>query len=121
MQVRLPNTGWKKLDAILDSIEKAINQNEPLSGANITVDKTGAGTIIRAFSNDNGQSAQADNPASGSGGTTSSAALPTSVTLQDVSWYTVTVVDPNNNCAQSTVKLLQSKVGSQVTLAVTFS
>ena len=118
MQVKKVSLGWKALNDILNDIIAAVNQNEPLSGAGIVVDKTATGSIIQVpVTNTDSTST---NPATTSGSTTTtdddSAMTNAIATLQSqmqalqtllngAKSTAVNVVDPST-CNQSVIHVL---------------
>jgi hypothetical protein len=127
MQLSTFKTGWKKLDEMLNKIVEAINANCPQRSDTIFIDETASGAIIKiAPPTDNGTA-----PGSGTSSTTSTdddtalqneiSALQTDnslltarvaileTLLNGLTTQQLVVVDPNNNCAQSTVTFFIQK------------
>lgn len=98
--------GWGWLEKTLNTLIDAINVNQPLGSASIAIEQSPNGTMLRVVDQTKDQQKQ---PAGGGGGGSTGAVI-----WQGVSWKTVTVVDPNNNCAQSQISVLVQSSGGQI-------
>jgi hypothetical protein len=108
MPLRNISIGWRWLNNTLNGIIDEVNQNAPISSDTIALNQTSNGTVFRTVKGATQQSAS-----NGGGGT----AAYSTITLNDVAWQTVIVVDPNS-CAQSTISVLANVPGQSVDLSI---
>ena|SRR5258708_5450949 len=112
--LKAPKTGWKKLDGFLKDIAEVINRNKPLRAYGIYMDETPSGTFIATVPiDDNGNPIQPTSSSSSSADDDSGLQIQISLLQAQVAvlqqempigqWKSVTVVDPANGCAQSTI------------------
>lgn len=100
--------GWGWLEKTLNTIIDAVNINQPLASGSIAIEQSPHGTVLRVSKKED-QLPRGQHSAGGGGGGGA-------VVWKGVSWKTVTVVDPNNNCAQSQISVLVQSSGGQITI-----
>jgi len=108
--------GWVWLERTLNGIIDVVNQQKPLGSASIAIEESPNGTLLKVV-----PVAQSDQTIGGGGGggggaTGGGTGGGGAVTWNNVGWQQVIVVDPANNCAQSTIKVLVFQQGSSVTI-----
>lgn len=105
---------WPALNRALNDIIDTVNRNSPLEGENIHLDEKGRQGIMINVTNQGKDDKSNANTGGGGGG---GIAAPTSLTIQGVSWQSITIVD-NVTCAKTQINVLTTQSGS-VTFRVT--
>lgn len=99
--------GWVWLERTLNRIIDAINANQPLASSSIAIEQSPNGTVLRVVKSQDQQ------PPQGAGGGGGQQQPAQQVIWHNVSWKTVTVVDPVS-CAQSQIVIPVQTTGGQI-------
>jgi hypothetical protein len=96
--------GWHWLERTLNGIIEEVNAQKPLPSATIAVEQSPNGTLLKVVGIPQNQP-----PGTGAGKTKP-------IIWHNVAWQKVTLIDPANNCAPTTLSILVQQPGSSITI-----
>jgi hypothetical protein len=106
--------GWRWLERTLNQLIDEHNKQRPLPSSTIAVEESPHGTLLKVVGTPQSQD---KNQSQGTGSQVKHL-LATNLIWIGVKWQNVTLIDPANNCAQSTLRVLVNTGNSNDSISI---